>query len=124
MLVIVSWVSFWLDQGAVPARVSLGNCNLYVKFHLIVSMGLNGSLAIMCRACCQPLNCLNIWDFFLAFPFASIFYILFIFHRCHHTANNGHTNIRYQCITTARFLYQGHRCMDGRMSNVCVWRAA
>lgn len=24
MLVIVSWVSFWLDQGAVPARVSLG----------------------------------------------------------------------------------------------------
>uniref|UniRef100_T1H4G8 Neurotransmitter-gated ion-channel transmembrane domain-containing protein n=1 Tax=Megaselia scalaris TaxID=36166 RepID=T1H4G8_MEGSC len=23
MLVIVSWVSFWLDQGAVPARVSL-----------------------------------------------------------------------------------------------------
>lgn len=25
MLVIVSWVSFWLDQGAVPARVSLGN---------------------------------------------------------------------------------------------------
>lgn len=27
MLVIVSWVSFWLDQGAVPARVSLGNYN-------------------------------------------------------------------------------------------------
>lgn len=26
MLVIVSWVSFWLDQGAVPARVSLGKC--------------------------------------------------------------------------------------------------
>lgn len=24
MLVIVSWVSFWLDQSAVPARVSLG----------------------------------------------------------------------------------------------------
>lgn len=24
MLVIVSWVSFWLDPGAVPARVSLG----------------------------------------------------------------------------------------------------
>ncbi|MCL4137457.1 UNVERIFIED_CONTAM: hypothetical protein GTU68_042087 [Idotea baltica] len=24
MLVIVSWVSFWLDQNAVPARVSLG----------------------------------------------------------------------------------------------------
>jgi anionic glutamate receptor len=24
MLVIVSWVSFWLDQDAIPARVSLG----------------------------------------------------------------------------------------------------
>ena len=24
MLVIVSWVSFWLDQNAVPARVALG----------------------------------------------------------------------------------------------------
>ena len=24
MLVIVSWVSFWLDQFAVPARVALG----------------------------------------------------------------------------------------------------
>lgn len=24
MLVIVSWVSFWLDKDAVPARVSLG----------------------------------------------------------------------------------------------------
>ena len=24
MLVIVSWVSFWLDPHAVPARVSLG----------------------------------------------------------------------------------------------------
>ena len=24
MLVIVSWVSFWLDQHAIPARVSLG----------------------------------------------------------------------------------------------------
>ena len=24
MLVIVSWVSFWLDQNAIPARVSLG----------------------------------------------------------------------------------------------------
>lgn len=28
MLVIVSWVSFWLDQGAVPARVSLGKIHL------------------------------------------------------------------------------------------------
>lgn len=29
MLVIVSWVSFWLDQGAVPARVSLGEVFLH-----------------------------------------------------------------------------------------------
>lgn len=30
MLVIVSWVSFWLDQGAVPARVSLGKCGSFL----------------------------------------------------------------------------------------------
>lgn len=32
MLVIVSWVSFWLDQGAVPARVSLGEFSFYILF--------------------------------------------------------------------------------------------
>lgn len=26
MLVIVSWVSFWLDKDSVPARVTLGEC--------------------------------------------------------------------------------------------------
>lgn len=34
MLVIVSWVSFWLDQGAVPARVSLGNFETLIHIHL------------------------------------------------------------------------------------------
>lgn len=35
MLVIVSWVSFWLDQGAVPARVSLGKLHsTYTERHL------------------------------------------------------------------------------------------
>lgn len=31
MLVIVSWVSFWLDQSAVPARVSLGNLQVNIN---------------------------------------------------------------------------------------------
>lgn len=40
MLVIVSWVSFWLDQGAVPARVSLGkyslNTSLKIAFYSLL----------------------------------------------------------------------------------------
>lgn len=37
MLVIVSWVSFWLDQGAVPARVSLGNA-LMITFSYLIKL--------------------------------------------------------------------------------------
>ncbi|XP_045538041.1 glutamate-gated chloride channel isoform X3 [Papilio machaon] len=42
MLVIVSWVSFWLDQGAVPARVSLGVTTLLTM--ATQSSGINASL--------------------------------------------------------------------------------
>lgn len=35
MLVIVSWVSFWLDQGAVPARVSLGTFTVTRSYRAI-----------------------------------------------------------------------------------------
>lgn len=35
MLVIVSWVSFWLDQSAVPARVSLGTNYLLTRLSTI-----------------------------------------------------------------------------------------
>lgn len=34
MLVIVSWVSFWLDQSAVPARVSLGNLQVNINISI------------------------------------------------------------------------------------------
>ncbi|XP_021704273.1 glutamate-gated chloride channel isoform X10 [Aedes aegypti] len=42
MLVIVSWVSFWLDQGAVPARVSLGVTTLLTM--ATQTSGINASL--------------------------------------------------------------------------------
>ncbi|GLV43075.1 GluClalpha [Carabus blaptoides fortunei] len=42
MLVIVSWVSFWLDQGAVPARVSLGVTTLLTM--ATQTSGINSSL--------------------------------------------------------------------------------
>lgn len=41
MLVIVSWVSFWLDQGAVPARVSLGKF-LIITGHKILNVQWGG----------------------------------------------------------------------------------
>ena len=41
-LVIVSWVSFWLDQGAVPARVSLGVTTLLTM--ATQTSGINASL--------------------------------------------------------------------------------
>ena len=42
MLVIVSWVSFWLDQNATPARVSLGVTTLLTMATQI--SGINASL--------------------------------------------------------------------------------
>ncbi|XP_020294674.1 glutamate-gated chloride channel isoform X3 [Pseudomyrmex gracilis] len=42
MLVIVSWVSFWLDQAAVPARVSLGVTTLLTM--ATQTSGINASL--------------------------------------------------------------------------------
>lgn len=44
--------------------------------------------------------------------------------RCHHTLDNGHSNIGYKCITATRFIYQSHWCLDGRLFNVRVWSAA
>lgn len=42
MLVIVSWVSFWLDPNAIPARVSLGVTTLLTMATQI--SGINSSL--------------------------------------------------------------------------------
>jgi hypothetical protein len=42
MLVIVSWVSFWLDSNAVPARVSLGVTTLLTM--ATQTTGINNSL--------------------------------------------------------------------------------
>ena len=42
MLVIVSWVSFWLDQNSVPARVSLGVTTLLTM--ATQTSGINQSL--------------------------------------------------------------------------------
>ena len=42
MLVIVSWVSFWLDASAVPARVSLGVTTLLTM--ATQTTGINNSL--------------------------------------------------------------------------------
>ncbi|XP_069688591.1 glutamate-gated chloride channel isoform X2 [Periplaneta americana] len=42
MLVIVSWVSFWLDQNAIPARVSLGVTTLLTM--ATQTSGINASL--------------------------------------------------------------------------------
>ena len=41
MLVIVSWVSFWLDQSAVPARVSLGESTYYLASRSFCSPALS-----------------------------------------------------------------------------------
>lgn len=38
-LVIVSWVSFWLDKDSVPARVTLGNCRLFSNSLLALCQG-------------------------------------------------------------------------------------
>lgn len=40
MLVIVSWVSFWLDKDSVPARVTLGVTTYGFLFELIKGFGI------------------------------------------------------------------------------------
>lgn len=42
----------------------------------------------------------------------------------HHAADDGHADVRHQRVVTARVVHQGHRRVDGRVSNVRVWRAA
>lgn len=47
--------------------------------------------------------------------------IIFAIIRCHHVADNGHTNIRNQRIAASRLLHEGHWRLDGCMSDVCFW---
>lgn len=55
---------------------------------------------------------------------SSPFIVLYYDHRCDHTADHGHTDIRYQCITATCFIHKSHRCVDGRLFDVRVWCAA
>ena len=52
MLVIVSWVSFWLDANAVPARVSLGVTTLLTM--ATQTTGINNSL--------PPVSYTKVWE--------------------------------------------------------------
>ena len=54
MLVIVSWVSFWLDQNAVPARVSLGVTTLLTM--ATQTSGINQSLPPVSYTKARKLN--------------------------------------------------------------------
>ena len=44
--------------------------------------------------------------------------------RSDHTADNGHTDIGHQLFATAGQLHEGHRRVDGSVSDVCVRCAA
>lgn len=60
MLVIVSWVSFWLDQHAVPARVALGVTTLLTMS--TQTAGINQSLPPVSytKVLCCPVGCWNL----------------------------------------------------------------
>lgn len=40
--------------------------------------------------------------------------------RCDNTAHDGHTNIRYKCITSTGFIYKSHWRMDRSLFDFCV----
>jgi len=42
----------------------------------------------------------------------------------HNASNYGNPNVGYQCIAATCIIYKSHRCLDGSVSDVCVWRAA
>lgn len=68
MLVIVSWVSFWLDQSAVPARVSLGNVSIEI------SSSFYPSTTTFNYFICAILTDFKISLHFLSFYYSFIFY--------------------------------------------------
>lgn len=87
MLVIVSWVSFWLDQGAVPARVSLGKCPTADCVWKSRFSKANSRLLVT-HICTYVYICsllVHLSEFNRLYTY--------ICSRCNHFTNYGHTNI-------------------------------
>ncbi|CAJ0603931.1 unnamed protein product [Cylicocyclus nassatus] len=72
LLVIVSWVSFWLDRDAVPARVTLGVTTLLTM--TTTAIGINSSLPAV-----SYIKAVDVWvGVCLAFIFATVLEYAFV----------------------------------------------
>ncbi|XP_074598820.1 glutamate-gated chloride channel-like isoform X2 [Brevipalpus obovatus] len=93
MLVIVSWVSFWLDPNAIPARVSLGVTTLLTMATQI--SGINATLPPV-----SYIKAIDVWTgVCLAFVFGALLEFALVNYASRsdaHRAARGINGIRYQ----------------------------
>ena len=96
MLVIVSWVSFWLDANAVPARVSLGVTTLLTM--ATQTTGINNSLPPVSYTKVNQFSFENIFPFYNSFSSFLFFFFFLIFNP------------------------KGDWRLDGSLFDFCFWR--
>lgn len=63
LMVMLSWVSFWIDRRAVPARVPLGKSDPVVstlegQLYAIMALTIKTKSPVLCTASVLPLHCL------------------------------------------------------------------